>query len=202
MHNFMRVDVQSTVPSARWLPYQVRNAASPPDESHDCRLCLLVPLGLVGMGAFVVWVLTIIAVAYSNNEEVVGACGDGLRLIMSVQVSFSAFVFVCGGCYSMKKVRDYLDQVYEQCSTDMKFYLLVLKVCVAIIVGVGVVVMTTYTYILSANARATPECAAALTLHSAGTKSDLLAIMGIVHFGMWMVPIGMVGLRCFLSLRC
>ena len=99
----------------------------------------------------------------------------------------------------MKKVRDYLDQAYEQCSTDMKFYLLVLKVCVAIMVAVGVVVMTTYTYILSAKARVTPECVAALTLHSAGINSDLLAIMGIVHFGMWMVPIGIAGLGFCMS---
>jgi hypothetical protein len=196
MHNAMRVDALFTFPSPRWLRYKVHDAASPPDESHHCALCLSVFFGLLGMGAFVVWVLTIIAVAYSNNEEVIGACGDGLRLIMLVQVSFSAFLFVCWGCYSMKKVRDYFDQAYEQCTVDIQFYW---KGLTNVCVPVGVVVMTTYTYILSANARATPECVAALTLHSAGTKSDLLAIMGIVHFGMWMVPIGMVGLMCLVS---
>jgi hypothetical protein len=56
-----------------------------------------------------------------------------------------------------------------------------------------------FTYILSAKARVTPECVAALTLHSAGINSDLLAIMGIVHFGLWMVPIGIMGLMCLVS---
>jgi hypothetical protein len=177
----------------------VHDVESHPDEPQHLPRWVVLLLWLFGMGAFVVWVLTIIAVACSNNEEVIGACGDGLRLIMLVQVSFSAFLFVCWGCYSMKKVRDYFDQVYEQCSTDMKFYLLVLKVCVSIMVAVGVVVMTTYTYILSAKARVTPECVAALTLHSAGINSDLLAIMGTVHFGMWMVPIGIAGLGFCMS---
>jgi hypothetical protein len=155
-------------------------------------------LGLFGTGAFVVWVLTIIAVAYSNHEEVIGACGDGLRLIMLAQVSFSAFLFVCWVCYT-PKVQDALRDGFAQCSMCIQFYLMFLRVCVAMMVAVGVIVMVSYTYNLSAKARVTPECVAALTLHSAGINSDLLAIMGIVHFGLWMVPIGIAGLGFCMS---
>jgi uncharacterized membrane protein YgdD (TMEM256/DUF423 family) len=184
MHKFMRVDAQSEVPSAdRWLGAmesggEVRNLDFAIRYKSDP-----VTSSLFGLGGFVIWVLSIIAVANSNNDEVIGACGDGLRQIVLGHVVFGPCLIgvVCCAACCVGAVRT--------------------SPCIACVAGfggvcviVGLAVMAERAYTLSTNARASPVCVDVLKRYSAGINSDLLAIMGLVYFSTDVVVLAVCGI--------
>jgi hypothetical protein len=188
MHNFMRVDAQSEVPSAdRWL-----GASESGGEVRNLNFGYKadpVTSSLFSLGLFVVWVLAIIAVANSNNDEVIGACGDGLRQIVLGHVVFGPCLIgvVCCAACCVRAVRNSL--------------------CIACVAGfggvcviVGLAVMAERAYTLSTNARASPICVDVLKRYSAGINSDLLAIMGLVYFSTDVVVLAVCGIALVLVL--
>jgi hypothetical protein len=192
MHNFVRVDVQSGVPSAdRWL-----GASESRGEVRNLNFGYKsepVAPSLFTLGLFVFWVLSIIAVANSNNDEVIGACGDGLRQIVLGHVVFLPCLIgvVCCAACSVGAVRNIL--------------------CIACVAGFGGVcvivclaVMAERAYTLSTNARASSGCVDVLKRYSAGINSDLLAIMGVVYFStdVFMIATCVIALVLVLAFWC
>ncbi len=184
MHKFMRVDAQSEVPSAdrrlvvsesggevRNLNFSIRYKPEPVTSS------------LFSLGLFVVWVLAIIAVANSNDDEVIGACGDGLRQIVLWHVVFFPFLIGTVCCVFC-------------CAASVQT-----NPCIACVAGfwwvcviVTLAVMAELVYTSSKNAWANPECVDALKRHSAGIKSELLVIMAFVYFVLDMILLCSLGL--------
>jgi hypothetical protein len=195
MHKFMRVDAQAEVPSTdRWLGASEHGGEWNYDEPQNsfaarCINCVF------GVGGFIIWVMAIIAVANSNNEDVIGNCGDGLRLIVLVQLLVAPFPFLFRMCCSMQNSPDFFKDQLKQCSPVVQYIVTILVVCVGLFVVVGSLTMVVFTYTLCTDARANPECVKALKRNSAGMVDvDLLAVMGLVYFGLEMIPICLVAL--------
>jgi hypothetical protein len=193
MHNFMRVDAQSEVPSAdRWLGA----SESGRTDGYGYGRAMNVVRGpypsYVSIGVLVVLVLGSIAVAYGNNDEVIGACGDGLRQIVLAHVLVSAV------CIGIVVISQCCLCCFAQTSGSPPTCFAYGVVCVIVVLCVAVLgglpYMAERAYTLSKSAWANPECVDVLKRHSAGIKSELLAIMAFVYFILDMIPLCAFGL--------
>jgi len=143
--------------------------------------------GLSVSAAFVFFIFSCIAVTCVNNEEVRGACGDGLRQIVlghTIFFLFSVCFLICMFYFCVMGIKN-----GDGCAHCASF--LIAVAMVAAFSGMGATVFNS-----SKAAFDNPECVKALENNSAGLHSALLAYLGYVWFGvdMVMVAVGFVAM--------
>jgi hypothetical protein len=177
MHNFMRVGGHLGAVDP-WLDPNEYDADRYYTESPSPLRVFL--SGLYVACGLAIWGIAIFAVAISNRTEVISACGDGLwssvlMLVLLHGVVYLVYVF-CSPWKAQRFDAEVAKYPWAQRICN------VLGVCLVL----GVIAVLFSACVLSAKARANPECVAALKDHSGAFGSDLLAIMGFVYFG-WIV---------------
>ena len=190
MHKFMRVDAQSEVPSAdRWLGASESEGEPANNTGYvrngiNCN-CVVHPwvayviIGLVILtaafcfvGWFVLFGYACRAAANSNTDEVRGACGKDLWVMVVVQICVSALALgwllltmcmIWCRCSSSERSR----AQQTGCSVAFNFLL-----------WVGWIIMTVYMLIFASNAEKNADCVSALKKNSGGLDSPLLIYVG------------------------